>query len=59
MIVGAGHLSGPNSIPRLLEKRGCKVEQVRRKAAEVEANRDDADAPADDAKPKRALVPAR
>ena len=60
VIVGAGHLSGPNSIPRLLEKRGCKVEQVRRKAAGDEP--EPADAPPADAQPKskatRPLVPS-
>jgi hypothetical protein len=64
VVVGAGHLSGPNSIPRLLQKRGYQVEQVRRKAAEPEP----ADAaPAegsgrDGAKPadsKRPRVPAQ
>ena len=37
VVVGAGHLSGPNSIPRLLQKRGYKVEQVQRKAVEPDA----------------------
>jgi hypothetical protein len=45
--VGAGHLSGPNSIPKLLEKRGYKVEQVRRKA---EAPPEGANVGDDDAK---------
>jgi uncharacterized protein YbaP (TraB family) len=57
VVVGAGHLSGPNSIPRLLQKRGYKVEQVQRKAAEPEP--DDA-APAEPAPAKgsrKATVP--
>jgi uncharacterized protein YbaP (TraB family) len=70
VVVGAGHLSGPNSIPRLLEKRGYKVEQVRRKAevpAPEGANlRDDEEKGADvkgaDVRAKtdkRKLVPSR
>jgi uncharacterized protein len=45
VVVGAGHLSGPNSIPRLLEKRGYKVEQVRRKN---QAPAEDGGKPSDD-----------
>jgi uncharacterized protein YbaP (TraB family) len=65
VVVGAGHLSGPNSIPKLLEKRGYKVEQVRRKAEvapaedggkpEVDAN----DAGEKAKTEKRTLAPSR
>ena len=37
VVVGAGHLSGKNSIPNLLARRGYRVEQVRRHAAPAEA----------------------
>ena len=36
VVVGAGHLSGPNSIPKLLGKRGYRVEQVRRQPVATE-----------------------
>jgi uncharacterized protein len=36
VVVGAGHLSGKNSIPNLLAKRGYRVEQVRRKPVAAE-----------------------